>query len=545
MHSSAQPRRAPYLLWGAVIALALVATRVSLYPEHFFNWDATQLGLALDRYDLFAHQPHPPGYLFYVGLGHVVRALGARPERTFQILSTLASAVALLGIWALGRRLAGERAALLAVLASLFHPYVWSYGIVGESYAAELAAATWIGVLCVDAWRGHARAALCAGLLLGLCGGVRTSVTMFLAPLWAVALLRGAHPWRRRLASAGLAVLGVAAWLVPSAALAGGPGEYLRLTRVLTLDVVAARASPLVGSFAYGAERNVVSVLAWTFFAAAPLLAPALLALVPGTTHRASPPRPWLVLLLWALPAFAFYLLLFASKPGYVLTYYAPLAVLCAGEAAAGIERLAARWAGAGPRAGAWLTALVAAAMVGTGATLFLFASPGPDDRLGISLPHVRSADLLLRRALEVAEREERAAGPGRTAFVANLWLPDWRRFSYYHPGAPVWHLVSRETYGGLGDHADACVSLARRMRCLSWDGGGREIPLAPAVERLVLFGGHLERWLTDSFGPVRAAHRSDRGFDYTVVDVTGLVSVRAGPFRFFRSPAPAPPGSP
>lgn len=527
--------------WAALAALFLL-TRVPLYEDHFYNWDATQLGLALDDLDLRAHQPHPPGYLLYVGLGRAVRALGASPERTYQVLATALTGAGLIGLYVLARRFLNRRGATIALVAGIAHPYVWAYGIVGESYAAELAASTWIGIACVDAWRGRATSALWSGLLLGLCGGIRTSVTLLLAPLLLMALWRGAHPWRVRLGAVGLAAAGVAAWLVPTADLAGGWEEYLALVRGLTMDVVAAQASPLFGDHAAGALRNTIHVLAWTGVTLAPLGLPALVLALAGRAPRtAVEARPPLghVVATWSIPAFAFYLLVFASKPGYLLTVLAPLVTGCAAVVDRGIDALAVRMRRARP---AWIAAGVGAVAAGIGTASFLFAEPG--SRVGIALPHIRASEALLERALAVARAEETAAGPGRTVFVANLALPDWRRFAYYHTGAPAWHLVSSRTYPGLSGRLEACVSQARRMRCLSWqdppDAAPRErrIPIPAATTQLVVFSGGIEHWLTAALARVtRPIVREVDGFRYEVADVTGLSELRLGPFRFVREP--------
>ena len=39
-----------------------------------YNWDAVQFALALREFDVAKHQPHPPGYLLYVGLGRLLNA---------------------------------------------------------------------------------------------------------------------------------------------------------------------------------------------------------------------------------------------------------------------------------------------------------------------------------------------------------------------------------------------------------------------------------------------------------------------------------------
>jgi hypothetical protein len=44
-------------------AVGTVATRLPLRGRYLFNWDALQFALGIQRFDLAAHRPHPPGYI--------------------------------------------------------------------------------------------------------------------------------------------------------------------------------------------------------------------------------------------------------------------------------------------------------------------------------------------------------------------------------------------------------------------------------------------------------------------------------------------------
>ena len=37
-----------------------------------YNWDAVQFALALREWDNSKHQPHPPRYILYVGMGRLL-----------------------------------------------------------------------------------------------------------------------------------------------------------------------------------------------------------------------------------------------------------------------------------------------------------------------------------------------------------------------------------------------------------------------------------------------------------------------------------------
>ena len=72
-----------------------VLTLLSRWPYRarmLYNWDAVQFALALREFDVAKHQPHPPGYLLYVGLGRLLNIPLADPNLAYVALAMLFSA---------------------------------------------------------------------------------------------------------------------------------------------------------------------------------------------------------------------------------------------------------------------------------------------------------------------------------------------------------------------------------------------------------------------------------------------------------------------
>ena len=58
--------RAPLAAATALIAFTVVALTVwPLRSRHLFSWDSANYAFAVERIDISAHRPHPPGYLGY------------------------------------------------------------------------------------------------------------------------------------------------------------------------------------------------------------------------------------------------------------------------------------------------------------------------------------------------------------------------------------------------------------------------------------------------------------------------------------------------
>ena len=137
-----------------------------------YNWDAVQFALALREFDVAKHQPHPPGYLLYVGLGRLLNmpAGRSRPglrrarhglQRRHHRDRLLAGARALRP-----RHRRRRRRALLAV-----SPLFWFYGSVGLTYAGEAFGASLVALLAYRRAPRQRHPSLRGRRGLGLAGG--------------------------------------------------------------------------------------------------------------------------------------------------------------------------------------------------------------------------------------------------------------------------------------------------------------------------------------------------------------------------------------
>ncbi|HYB43187.1 MAG TPA: DUF2723 domain-containing protein, partial [Candidatus Methylomirabilis sp.] len=222
------------LLLGALTALSRVPFRAHLLP----TWDAVQFALALDRYDIVAHRPHPPGYILYVAAARAVEALGLDATQSFVWLSVLASGATIALSYRLGWMLYGRLAAAVAAVGLAASPLFWIYGELGLPYAVEAALAAAVAVLTWPARCGQRRFVLWSALALGVAGGVRQSLLLVLLPFWVAMVWAGMRRAGPLLAGAVAMAATAALWLVPMVWLTGGPAAYLRASRELFQSTV-------------------------------------------------------------------------------------------------------------------------------------------------------------------------------------------------------------------------------------------------------------------------------------------------------------------
>jgi len=377
---------------GTALAAAALAALVRLpFAAHrMWDHDSVQFALGVEKLDLAAHHPHPPGYPLYIGLLKLLAALGVDSLHGMVALAILGSALGAGFLVLVVERLiqlrhlegepceperSGRAAVWFAAALFIFNPLLWFYGELPLIYALEG------GITVVLAWAAlrmeeGTRPFLTACALFALAGGVRQSTLVLLSPLFLLGVWR---TWRRGRLTAGLflggAALGavlVAAWFVPLCVAAGGYRAYQRISSE-HFKVLLPQTSILYGAgwgaLAHNAEVLTKWALQGIFPGAVAVLAlwivtPA--GILPGLRLLASR-LP--LLLAWALPPMLFFALFHITKAGYTLVHLPALLTVLAVAAAPALA--ASRWRAIGA------VALAAA----TGAGLFLFGADRRPDQ--------------------------------------------------------------------------------------------------------------------------------------------------------------------
>lgn len=129
-------------------------------------------------------------------------------------ISPLLMTLALLGVFLLGREIAGSFAGLLAMIAMAASPATLNEVNDPDSHAGSLCCTTWGMLLLLRWWRtGRLHHAALAGLLLGYSAIIRYTEGLLLLPVALVVLFRcGRRPDRRALGGAAALAAG---WLAP------------------------------------------------------------------------------------------------------------------------------------------------------------------------------------------------------------------------------------------------------------------------------------------------------------------------------------------
>jgi hypothetical protein len=499
-----------------LLASGAAAARWLTRSELIYGWDTVNYILAQQRYDLLAHQPHPPGSFYYVLLARAASLLTGDAHEALLLLGALSGAVLVVGLFLLGRELGGDAGGLLAAGVGASAPLFWFFGSVGLNYGPAGAVSVFVALGCVRLWRGQdvLPSALLAGAALGLLGGFRPTDVAFLGPAFLASLARGVRLSRGgcKAAAAGAAVAAILTlgWLVPNAVSAGGLTQYVDNVRaqahLLENTSILSAGWPAVSEALYTHRRSLESAVgaAWVLVAAA-LWNVTRSRRVPCTPPKPDAlPGPLLALLI--LPALLFYLLVHFNSPGYALTYAGVLVAALAAFCARSLPVLRSGGGFTTPHSPLpthrGRSACLAAVLLVNGA-LFFFGWPGARDegQLSISGREIADHDRYYRELRAYLDRRHGSA-PVRVLAVPG-----------YADGQRVVQALLPDRPGQVARAVESTGQVAPELRRLGWltvmtpeevEAEGRPVyavyraPWMASTHR-ALFGDRLE---PDATGP-------------------------------------------
>ncbi|MFO8079941.1 MAG: glycosyltransferase family 39 protein [Armatimonadota bacterium] len=297
---------------------------VSDYPQ---TWDEVQYILAVREFDVEKHQPHPPGYYLHVRTAGIAHAVGLNERESLISVSMLAGAVFVgLVVWWVGE-VAGSPAAIAAAALTVSSPLVITAATEGRTYMTGALGAAVIGYLSWRMLRGDSRWVIPSAIAVALTAGFRPTTAVFLLPLWVWALVQSG--WRPALTGVAAAGLATTIWVMPFLAEVGGLAHFMDLSARLGGPV--SESSPLHG----GGVAALATNLKRLGSGLALLVGVGIVGVVRGLRSSLTESTWWL--LLWILPALAFFLLMHTGTPLYAMVFAAPLlAVVSAGLAEIG-----------------------------------------------------------------------------------------------------------------------------------------------------------------------------------------------------------------
>ncbi|OGW41053.1 MAG: hypothetical protein A2Y97_13250 [Nitrospirae bacterium RBG_13_39_12] len=313
-----------------LLLLLTVLTRVPFMSKFLYHWDSVQFALALKKYDVTVHQPHPPGFFLYVMFGRLINLFIKDPNTTFIFINILFSGLAVVTIYFLGKEIFDKKIGLLSAAIALTSPNMWFHGEVAYTYIADAFFSAIIALLGWRILRGEHRYIWLSVVALGIAGGIRQYTAIFLFPLWLYSV-KGV-PVRKVIFSFGLFFMVCILWFVPMIWMTGGWHAYQEAYRELLLFTVGHASvldkATLFRIFSSAVPRfTIYGVGAGVF-----ILGLTAYSLIRHKKFHLLDRNKVIFFLAWMMPSVLFfiYIGLHPSIPGYVLIFLPALFILTA-----------------------------------------------------------------------------------------------------------------------------------------------------------------------------------------------------------------------
>lgn len=480
---------------AAVAAVALLA-RWTFRAQLLNGWDAVNYALALRRFDLSIAQPQLPGYPLYVAAGSAANALVRDPAAAYDLVSALGSLAAIGALWLLARRLLGGRLALVAAASLAVSPLFWYWGEVQSPYTFLALGSALVAYCCLRALDGDARWLWLAAAALGLSGGVRPDLVLFLAPLLIATAVEARLTLRATVVAGLLLGATVLVWLAPLVAASGGPAAYLQLTHQQSSTALGMSGRSAVAGLS-SAVRVLERYVAWALWGLGATAA----GLVVAWRTPLLRGRLGGFFAAWLVPAGLFYLAVHLGQSGYLLFLLPGLLLL----AIAGLMHLWRHWrlpVGAQRACWAGLLAIdvalfLAPSDLGSAVGGGQFAQSLNDQVFSLTASNLAEHDAWLR---DLPATIRRGGPPASTVLVitdTNLlrypqyYLPEYRQYLVF-PSSRGHNDVEYFEQGRLRILAQDVVTLPAGVTTVVWIGPltdsfrGTDVRLLPASGALI-----------------------------------------------------------
>ena len=298
-----------------VLLLGLALSRFAVMPEVIFEWDSANYVLGTRDFNVFEHQPHPPGNPLFVLMLWLVGPMGAGPLQ-FLIVNTLLGGGAILLLGWMARPLVGPRGAFAIGLAFALCPPFWFQGAVTTAYVAECFTVTVAGAVALGLARGTLSLPLGA-FFAAMALGLRPSAVPAIAPVLAYGIWLARPSFKPLAISGGVFVATCLVWTVPIFVSAGGVAPYREASAALWDWQV--ELGSLLGDGRI-VQANASKLLRYLFDALNILWFALVFNGVVLLVRRRLPWKSLLFCAIWTVPGALVYALHHLAKSAYVLT---------------------------------------------------------------------------------------------------------------------------------------------------------------------------------------------------------------------------------
>ncbi|MDZ7292591.1 MAG: DUF2723 domain-containing protein [candidate division KSB1 bacterium] len=292
--------------------------------KFLWHWDSGNFALAIENYDISLDQPHPPGYIFYVGLGKLFNHFMHDANLSFVTVNIVFTILTALFVYKISWQLFSEAVARMSTLLLIFNPFTWFNSLVAVSYIGDAFFNTAIAYFCFRLIQTRSHKYLClSAIVLGLSGGLRQSTIAFMFPLFLFSLYHARLGIKANISALFLCGIVGLTWLIPLLYECGGYSEYLNLLSG-QVSKFSAQTSILFGATFSEHYASFWQLIKWTIVGSGFAILYFLVYVYKykeSIFYRLKANVKFYFFVIWICPSYLFYLFVHLGEPGYALSF--------------------------------------------------------------------------------------------------------------------------------------------------------------------------------------------------------------------------------
>lgn len=312
------------------IILSLLILRVPFFSHYLFDWDAVQLALGMDNFNIQGHEPHPPGYFLYVYLAKFFDIIFHNQNLSLIVVNVVLSTIALIIFYLISKKIFKNK--ILSTLSSFLfitNQFIWFHSEFANVYIIDLCFSIiyfYLSYLIIIEKKNfiYLYSALFA---LGI--GFRQSLIIFFAPLYIYTLLYDFKfnkiYIKKILVNAFIFILFLFLWIIPNSIILGGFNNFFNITKNQFQTSTKSTSLFSLGGFTSLLKQlfNSIKIL---LYSGGFLSIFAIIAIFSKKAIISK--KNSIIFTLWFFPSFLFYSFIHLGKVGYLMTISSVILIL-------------------------------------------------------------------------------------------------------------------------------------------------------------------------------------------------------------------------
>ncbi len=305
-----------------VLIITIIFTRILFISKYLFEWDSVQLALGIRSFNIIKHQPHPPGYFFYVYSGKYLNHIIGNANYSLIIINIIFTIIASILFYNIAFKIfKDKKLSILSAIIFITNPFIWFHSEFVNVYMIDALFSLIYFYLSYLIIRENKKILALFTLLFAIGIGFRQSLIIFFTPLYLLSayyyLKQEKHYLRHILWNIIIFIITSSLWLIPTALLTGSLKEYWDITK--SQFSVSSTATALISfSKIHTFLKQLGNTLKLLFFAGGVLSIFIIYSFLKKRLkfHKKIKKIFWF----WFWPSFLFYTLIHLGKVGYIMT---------------------------------------------------------------------------------------------------------------------------------------------------------------------------------------------------------------------------------